>query len=131
MRERVHKQLRALADEFAVERLALAYFRLDQLAPVERLLRDPRGGHRRGPADERPEHAGHCSQDHRIHRIVLCYLPFGVASAYRSPAGTSRSMAIDSISSRPDANSRCSPVTRFSSRPASAPGFASLRILST
>src|SRR5208283_1317338 len=43
----------------------------------------------------------------------------------------SRSLAVDSSSSRPDANSHCWPVTRFSRRPASASGFASPRTFTT
>src|SRR5208283_630303 len=43
----------------------------------------------------------------------------------------SRSLAMDSSSSRPDANSHCWPVTRFSRRPASASGFASPRTFTT
>src|SRR5262249_55922524 len=54
-----------------------------------------------------------------------------VASAGRSPASASTSLAIDSSSSRPDANSLCLPVTRFSSLPASASGFASPRTFNT
>jgi hypothetical protein len=38
---------------------------------------------------------------------------------------------MDSSSSRPDANSRCRPVTRFSRRPASASGLASPRTFTT
>jgi hypothetical protein len=38
---------------------------------------------------------------------------------------------MDSSSSRPDANSHCRPVTRFSRRPASASGFASPRTFTT
>jgi len=38
---------------------------------------------------------------------------------------------MDSSSSRPDAKSRCRPVTMFSRRPASPPGFTSPRTFST
>jgi len=38
---------------------------------------------------------------------------------------------MDSSSSQPDAKSHCRPVTRFSTRPASASGFASPRTFTT
>src|SRR4249920_2659595 len=53
------------------------------------------------------------------------------ASDGRSWRVASRSLAMDSSSSRPDANSHCRPVTRFSRRPASASGFASPRTFTT
>src|SRR5262245_48696117 len=52
-------------------------------------------------------------------------------SAGCSLVSVSTSLAIDSSSSRPDANSLCLPVTRFSSLPASASGFASPRTFNT
>src|SRR5208282_3918629 len=53
------------------------------------------------------------------------------ASGRRSWRIPSRSLAMDSSNSRPDANSHCWPVTRFSRRPASASGFASPRTFTT
>src|ERR1022692_2222317 len=53
------------------------------------------------------------------------------ASDGRSWRGASRSLAMDSSSSRPDANSHGRPVTRFSRRPASESGFASPRTFTT
>jgi len=53
--------LRALGDELAVERFSLAHFHPQQLALGQGLLGNPRRGHRRRAAGERPQHACHCA----------------------------------------------------------------------
>src|SRR4029077_15899474 len=103
------------ADELAVEPLALVDVRTDQLASAQRLLRDPRSRHRREAAHERAEH---CAEQRRVEA-------HGCGS--RSSLVTCRSLAMESSNSVLEPNSRCRPVTRFSRRPARAPGLASLR----
>src|SRR5262245_50592720 len=84
----VHDESGAFANELPVERFTVADLRAYQFTLTERLLCDPRSRDRGRATDERPEDAGHCTDDRGIHRVASAPYWKHRLRTRRSRAGT-------------------------------------------